>query len=254
MAENNFTFKEGQVLYAKNNADFLRKYFGCIEPDDRPYKHDIGLYHIRIFMPNSKYKNIIDGDYIYEDKVGNYKYIDDYQYKTYLFFNFSEEDGFRIYNFVGQYKFGDSKDNRNIYKKTYEPFKLIPFYYPSFEEYEENGEIIREYVPYIQYDYYRTDNEESMNDLTIGMEELNMSNYIIDNMRVILMSTLNEKMKDEVDYLYLLDDLEERLYNESFENSNYIDDEHNVLVKDTSILELSKKITMHFIDVMNKNI
>ena len=260
-----FGFEIGDTLKARYNYLFFNRYFGKnykpnAENSVAEIYKNVYVWVVEEHKNKGGYTNYFENDKFIEkiNTEEEYTYPKNYYSRTFLIFSYENKGNEeRTYVYRGAYKPSEENKNnkeQNKYEICKYSLKLIPFYYPSFEEFKENGEIIREYVPYIQYDYYRTDNEERMNDLTIGMEELNMSNYIIDNMRVILLSSLNEKMKDEVDYLYLLDDLEERLYNESFENSNYIDDEHNVLVKDTSILEISKKITMHFIDVMNKNI
>lgn len=236
---------------AKDNRNFLWKYFGHYEYEKSCYKCDIGFYHIRILMPDSKYKNIIDGNYMYEYKDENYKYIDDYRNKTYLFFSFINEGDFRIYNFVGQYKFEDKEDNRNIYKKTDEPFQLIPFFYPSYDKYKTDKP---EYVASLCYDYYRTDDVECMNDLTIGTKELNMSNYIMDNMRLIMMTTLKEHINQYKFFLDKLDVLEEKIYEKSF---NYpIKKEHNLLPTHEniihSIINESYEITKGFISIISE--
>lgn len=145
---------------------------------------------------------------------------------------------YRSYEFLGLYRF-EFNELGYLKKENFNRI-LTPFYYPSYEE----G---KGYIPYLQYDFIRNNDLNDLNDLnSIREDDYNTSNYIIDNMKLLLMEKLknNTNLKEEFTSLINnLDVLEVLLYKTSFEYEN--------IENKQTILNESRKITDAFIGIMN---
>ncbi len=256
---------ENIEFIAKDNEHFLMKYFG-VKISYMPSCCDVGIYHISIrkFNDNDEIDNGKNQD---NDKEP--QYINKFQYgiiseklknpndntkkrfrekrdelinKKFLIFKCDDITVKpRKYEFLGQYELDKNNTNdetyENIYIKINDDIDLIPFYYPSYDRYENK------YVPYIQYDFFRS-YEDTNDDNEISIDEYNTSNYIIDNMRLILMEARNNYELDmNSNFFKTLDELEQKLYSISLRDDN-------IEYSPNMMLEESLKVTKEFIKMM----
>ncbi|MBQ7642236.1 MAG: hypothetical protein IJS83_07175 [Acholeplasmatales bacterium] len=244
-------FKLGTRFKANTHKDFLNQYFGKnYDGYSRCSCHLIDIYYIwmiRFDESNNGYTNKINYDAIKEYfSESEYKYKNNIKNKVFLVFKIIDNKKGREYEYMGVFKYVDTIEKYNLYKRedNYN-INLIPFYYPSFDV-EFN-----KYVAYIQYDFYRKDLIEGP---FISLEELNISSYIFDNMRLIIMKQLHEKEIESNEIFMNIDKLEDMLDKESIkyyydENDDYWNTKMSLK---QSIFEFSQNTTNQFIKMMEE--
>ena len=243
-----FGFENGDKLKARYNYLFFNRYFGKnykpnAENSVAEIYKNVYVWVVEEHKNKGGYTDYFENDTFIEkiNTEEEYTYPKNYYSRTFLIFSYENKGNEeRTYVYRGAYKPSEENKNnkeQNKYEICKYSLKLIPFYYPSYDRYENK------YFPYIQYDFFRS-YEDTNDDIEISLDEYNTSNYIIDNMRLILMEARNNYELDmNSNYFKTLDELEQKLYSISFRDDN-------IEYSPNMMLEESLKVTKEFIKIM----
>ena len=246
-------YSENYVFKCSTNFDFLKKAFGMENKSMKNYDVDLGGYRLLIISinKNQKYINIIRNDEIEEINIEkNNKESND---KRIILIVSKTSIGKRLYEykFLGYYRLYESNKEKKIYKHlNFYDYDKIFFCYPMYIKKS------KKYVTKIQCDSYRYDEELIMNykfnpKYCIGKNELNISDYIYENMKLLAMEHAVEKKQEECNLnLFNYSELEDDLFKLAYSNidSQLIGDNSNEFQE--RIINESSSFANRFIEYM----
>ena len=215
-------YSENYVFKCSTNFEFLKQAFGIEDKSMRNYDVDLGDYKLLIISidKKQKYNNIIRNDEIEEINIEkNNKSLND---NRIILIVSKTSIGNRLYEykFLGYYRLHESNKEKKIYKHLdFYDYDKIFFCYPMYSK-KSNKYVIK-----IQHDSYRYDDNLRGNykinpEYCIGKNELNTSDYIYENMKLIALEYAVNNDKYSLTYLKKFDysDLEEKLFQLAYSN------------------------------------
>lgn len=252
-------YREGYILTSDSDYHFLRDAFGIYRKRSSKCDVELGEYRILIVTPYENdssaslksSSNQIHGRFLNDSLIIN-KYETDYSVekddKVAIVIYKKNND----YYFKGFYVNNEVGDNHRYYRYSdFKKYDKVFFCYPKFLK--GTG-----YITSIQYDSYRYDNTSNKEYIAreehfIGKNELNTSDYIYENMKLLAMHHAVDKKLNQCPPKFLdYSELEDMLFRLAYSkiDSQVINGDSNELQQ--QILRESSRIVNEFIEYMGE--
>lgn len=248
-------YTENYRFECGTNREFLKEAFGIEEKSMKNYDVDLSDFRLLIITVDrkQKYNNTIYNDRIVEfNKEKNNKLTHDNRIIL-IVSKTSIRSRLYEYKFLGFYELSDVDEGTKVYKHlNFYDYDKIFFCYPMYSKRE------KKYVVKIQSDSYRYDENLGKDykvnpEYCIGKNELNTSDYIYENMKLLAMERAIEKQYKECDLNFLnYSELEDDLFKLAYSNidSQLIGDNSSEFQR--RIIKESSAVVNRFIEFMGE--